>query len=72
MQNTIQRYSKEKNNEKLRIATSWDRREPRLLVISVDVAEGKTVDNNSKTKMVEVTLIHIWQQEIKESQLKDM
>ena len=30
------------------------------------------VDNNSKTKTVEVTLIHIWQQEIKESQLKDM
>ena len=27
----------------MRIATSWDKREPRLLVISVDVAEGKTV-----------------------------
>jgi len=27
---------------------------------------------NSKTKTVEVTLIHAWQQEIKESQLKDM
>jgi hypothetical protein len=25
----------------------------------------------SKTKLVEVTLIHTWQQEIKESQLKD-
>ena len=30
------------------------------------------VSNNSKTKTVEVTLIHAWQQEIKESQLKDM
>jgi hypothetical protein len=27
-------------------------------------------DNNYKTKTVEVTLIHTWQQEIKESQLK--
>jgi NTE family protein len=45
LQNTIERYSKdEKNNkEKLTIATSWRNREPRLLVISVDVAEGKTV-----------------------------
>src|SRR5215204_2145213 len=31
-----------------------------------------SVGNNSKTKTVEVTLIHAWQQEIKESQLKDM
>ena len=30
------------------------------------------VGNSSKTKTVEVTLIHTWQQEIKESQLKDM
>lgn len=29
------------------------------------------VGNNSKTKTVEVTLIHAWQQEIKESQLKN-
>jgi NTE family protein len=43
LQSTIERYSKDENNEKLRIATSWDKREPRLLVISVDVAEGKTV-----------------------------
>ena len=28
-------------------------------------------NNNSKTKRVEVTLIHTWQQEIKESQLKN-
>src|SRR5215204_862745 len=31
-----------------------------------------SVGNNSKTNTVEVTLIHAWQQEIKESQLKDM
>jgi NTE family protein len=43
LQNTIERYSKDENNKKLRIATSWRNREPRLLVISVDVAEGKTV-----------------------------
>ena len=30
------------------------------------------VGNNSNTKTVEVTLIHTWHQEIKESQLKDM
>jgi NTE family protein len=44
LQNTIERYSKDENNkDKLRIATSWRHREPRLLVISVDVADGKTV-----------------------------
>jgi NTE family protein len=44
LQNTIERYSKDENNkEKLTIATSWSKREPRLLLISVDVAEGKTV-----------------------------
>ena len=38
------------------------------------ILKNKTspVGNNSKTKTVEVTLIHAWQQEIKESQLKDM
>ena len=43
LQETIEWYSKDENNEKLRIATSWDNREPRLLVISVDVAKGKAV-----------------------------
>lgn len=44
LQNTTERYSKDENNkEKLSIVTSWRNREPRLLVISVDVAEGKTV-----------------------------
>jgi predicted acylesterase/phospholipase RssA len=43
LQNTVERYSKDENKEKLSIATSWHNREPRLLVISVDIAEGKTV-----------------------------
>ena len=30
-----------------------------------------SIADYSKTKSVEVTLIHTWQQEIKESQLKD-
>ncbi|MDQ3839994.1 MAG: hypothetical protein M3297_12070, partial [Thermoproteota archaeon] len=30
------------------------------------------VNNSSKIKTVKVTLIHTWQQEIKESQLKEM
>jgi hypothetical protein len=34
--------------------------------------KSSPVCNNSNTKTVEVTLIHTWQQEIKESQLKDM
>src|SRR5918994_1889884 len=47
LEQTIKRYSRAKSDEKkdddLRIATSWDKREPRLLVISLDVVEGKTV-----------------------------
>ena len=43
LQNTIERYSKDEGSGKLTIATSWDKRQPRLLVISVDVAEGKTL-----------------------------
>lgn len=48
LEQTIKRYSKAKSDEKkddddLRIATSWDKRQPRLLVISLDVADGKTV-----------------------------
>ena len=32
---------------------------------------SSSINNNSETKRVEVTLIHTWQQEIKESQLKN-
>ena len=34
--------------------------------------KSSSMNNNSETKTVEVTLIHTWQQEIKESQLKNM
>ena len=46
LQETLERYSKyqkNENNQDLRLATSWQQREPRLLVVSLDVAEGKTV-----------------------------
>jgi predicted acylesterase/phospholipase RssA len=43
LQHTIEQYSKNEGNKKLRIATSWKHKQPRLLVISVNVAEGKTV-----------------------------
>jgi hypothetical protein len=33
---------------------------------------SSSVNNDSQTKTVEVTLIHTWKQEIKESQLKNM
>ena len=47
LQHTIERYSKDENTEKLKIATSWEHRQPRLLVISVDVSEGKTITFDS-------------------------
>jgi predicted acylesterase/phospholipase RssA len=53
LQHAIERYSKDEKDEKaekLRIATSWDKRQPRLLVISVDVAGGKTVAFDSYYK----------------------
>ena len=50
LQNTIEIYAKQENSERLNIATSWDRNEPRLLVISVDVAEGKTITFDSYHK----------------------
>ncbi|MFL6486254.1 MAG: patatin-like phospholipase family protein [Nitrososphaera sp.] len=56
LEQTIKRYSKVDNQEKdgdLRIATSWDKGEPRLLVFSVDVAEGKTVAFDSYHKKIE-------------------
>lgn len=53
LESTIERYSKDENNEKLRIATSWDKGEPRLLVTSVDVAEGKTIVFDSYHKKVQ-------------------
>jgi NTE family protein len=37
----------------MKIATSWDKKQPRLLVVSVDVAEGKTVTFDSYHKEAE-------------------
>jgi NTE family protein len=53
LQSTIERYSKGENSKDLRIATSWEKRQPRLLVIAVDVAEGKTVTFDSYHKEAE-------------------
>jgi NTE family protein len=56
LQETIERFSKrqkKENKEDLRIATSWHQRQPRLLVISLDVAEGKTVAFDSYHKEAE-------------------
>jgi NTE family protein len=54
LQDTIERYSKDENNkEKLNIATNWNNKEPRLLVISVDVANGKTVAFDSYHRKAE-------------------
>ena len=50
LQHTIEQYSKDAGNQNLRIATSWEPRQPRLLVISVDVAEGRTVTFDSYYK----------------------
>src|SRR5918997_1748871 len=46
-----------------------------LIISRKDIPAWKSsnfINNNSETKTVEVTLIHTWQQEIKESQLKNM
>jgi NTE family protein len=53
LEDTIVKYSKEKDNKKMKIATSWDKKQPRLLVVSVDVAEGKTVTFDSYHKEAE-------------------
>jgi NTE family protein len=49
LEDTIVRHSTD-NNEKLTIATCRDKQQPRLLVVSVDVAEGKTVTFDSYYK----------------------
>jgi NTE family protein len=56
LQETIERFSKHQKNEsseELRIATSWHQRQPRLLVISLDVADGKAVAFDSYHKEAE-------------------
>ena len=44
LEDTISKYSKDSDdNKKLKIATNWNKRQPRLLVVSADVIDGKTV-----------------------------
>jgi len=52
LEHTIVRYSTDQNEskKKMKIATSMEKGQPRLLVISVDVAEGKTVTFDSYHK----------------------
>jgi NTE family protein len=48
LEQTIVKYSTDKNdNKKLRIFTSREKKQPRLLVVTVDVAKGKTVTFDS-------------------------
>jgi NTE family protein len=48
LEQTIVKYSTDKNdNKKLRIFTSRNKKQPRLLVVTVDVAKGKTVTFDS-------------------------
>lgn len=52
LQNTIVKYStgQDKDNKNMRIFTSWDKKQPRLLVVTVDVARGTTVTFDSYHK----------------------
>ena len=51
LEDTIVKYSKDQNNnKKMKIVTSREEKQPRLLVISVDVAAGKTVTFDSYHK----------------------
>ena len=52
MEDTIVRHSKDKKSKNLTIATSHDKKQPRLLVVSVDVADGKTVTFDSYYKEI--------------------
>jgi predicted acylesterase/phospholipase RssA len=55
LEDTIVRYSIDQNqsNKKMKIVTSMEKGQPRLLVISVDVAEGKTETFDSYHKEAE-------------------
>ncbi|MGA9168992.1 MAG: patatin-like phospholipase family protein, partial [Nitrososphaeraceae archaeon] len=53
LEKTIIEYSKDQNNKKMKIATSWEKKQPRLLVVAVNVAEGKTVTFDSYHKEAE-------------------
>jgi predicted acylesterase/phospholipase RssA len=54
LEKSIKRYcgnNDKNNNKKSKIFTSWDKKQPRLLVVAVDVAEGKTVTFDSYKKI---------------------
>ena len=54
LEHTIVKYSTDQNNnKKMKIVTSREQKQPRLLVISVDVAEGKTITFDSYHKEAE-------------------
>jgi NTE family protein len=53
LEDTIIRYSFNPDSEEKRIVTSLEKQQPRLLVISVDVAEGKPVTFDSYHKEAE-------------------
>jgi NTE family protein len=50
LRQTIEQYSKAENTKELKIATNGNEKQPRLLVISVDVGKGKTVTFDSYYK----------------------
>jgi NTE family protein len=48
LEQTIVKYSTDKNdNKKMSIFSSWEKKQPRLLVVTIDVAKGKTVTFDS-------------------------
>jgi NTE family protein len=48
LEQTIVKYSTDENDkQKMRIFSSWEKKQPRLLVVTVDVAEGRTVTFDS-------------------------
>jgi predicted acylesterase/phospholipase RssA len=53
LENTIIRYSFNQDSEEKRIVTSLEKQQPRLLVISVDVADGEIVTFDSYHKEAE-------------------
>jgi predicted acylesterase/phospholipase RssA len=53
LEQTILRYSTDQGSKELKIFTSWNKKQPRLLVVAVDVYEGRTVTFDSYFKKAE-------------------
>ncbi|MGA8912789.1 MAG: patatin-like phospholipase family protein, partial [Nitrososphaeraceae archaeon] len=47
LEKTIIKYSQDEGNKKMKIATSWEKKQPRLLIVAVDVTEGRTMTFDS-------------------------